>query len=350
MGLEVELEALEVLDAQQRRPFRLGGRAAPPQRVEQRARDVEVERIAELERPRLVGPQPDRAARVDFVPAGAILVQRAIDLGQRLRPDPPDRARRQLGSVAAVREIARAPQRGLQVAQDQDRVARLLGEQLAQLLRRDLLEVSLGQVAGELLDRLQTLADALGRLVVGALSEPRKRPPSLLQEALERAQPLQLVQQLAVVLARLLVLEAMLAEALDRVREVWRLGVAPGEEVVHPARFEAVPLAQRRLLAVQDLVQPLPQLLGGGVHPVALAQLAGFARELLAGAPRPPSPGSSVPPSSKPNWRIQSSASRAESPCSSSSESASSACFGSSENGCCVRVPTAVDARPHDRV
>ena len=130
---------------------------------------VEVERIAELERPRLVGPRHRRAARVDRVAARAILAQRAVDLGERLRADAADRARRQLGGVAAVREVAGAPQRGLEIAQDHERARRVLREQLAQLLGRDRLEVPLGEVPRQLLDRLETLADPLRRLVVRRL-------------------------------------------------------------------------------------------------------------------------------------------------------------------------------------
>jgi hypothetical protein len=73
----------------------------------------------------------------------------------------------------------------------------------------------------------------------------------------------------------------MVAEALDRLGQAPRLGVAALEEIVHARRFEAVPVAQRLLLAVEDALEPLAQLVGRAVHAVALLERAPLALELL---------------------------------------------------------------------
>ena len=107
----VALAQLEVVDAQldrqRERPAGRGARAALHRR-EQRAHDVDVERVAELEGPRLVGARQRGAARVDLVRAGPILARAPRRPGQRVRADAADRARRELRVAAAQEALARA--------------------------------------------------------------------------------------------------------------------------------------------------------------------------------------------------------------------------------------------------
>jgi len=68
------------------------------------------ERVAELEGPRLVRARRRDASALRLVAAGTALAQRAVHRGQRLGPDAPDRARRELEPVAARAQVAGVPQ------------------------------------------------------------------------------------------------------------------------------------------------------------------------------------------------------------------------------------------------
>ena len=84
-----------------------------------------------------------------------------------------------------------------------------------------------------------------------------------------RAQALERLEQLAIGARGLLVLEAVVAELLDRVGEVVRVGVAPLLELVHARRLEAVALAQALLLAVEQLLEAPGELLARAADLVA---------------------------------------------------------------------------------
>ena len=248
--------------------------------VQQGAHHVEVEGVAELEGARLVGSRERDASLHRIVAPRPALAERAVDRRQGRRADAADRARRELAPVGAAAQEARLAEAALEVADQDQRALRPLREQLPQRLGREGFEVPLRQVAGQAFEGLHALAEPLGLVVVGRLGAPEALA-ALLAELLEGAQALQLLEQRPEVRAGVLVLELVVAHALERVREAPVLGVAARQERVQPCRLEAVGGAQRPLLAVQDLVEAPPEILARAVQVVALLERADLALELV---------------------------------------------------------------------
>src|SRR5690606_36996734 len=97
----------------------------------------------------------------------------------------------------------------------------------------------------------------------------------------ERAQAVELLEQLLEGLARLGVREGPVAEALDAVGEALGRRVAALEELVHALRLVAALLALRGLLAIEDLLEAAAPILGRLVEPVALLERAPLGAQLL---------------------------------------------------------------------
>ena len=138
----------------------------------------------------------------------------------------------QLGTRRTVAEEAGPAHLALQVAQEHHRLGRIVGKQIPQLIRSQGLQVALGEIPRQPLQRFDLLADLLGGLVVRRLG-PAETPPLLPPEVLQRSKPFELREQLLKRLTGLGVFEFVVAKALDGIGEGMRLAVATVHEIVH---------------------------------------------------------------------------------------------------------------------
>jgi hypothetical protein len=190
----------------------------------------------------------------------------------------------QLGAFPARTQEAFLLQVFLEVAEPDDGQSSVFSQKLAQLLRGDALEIARAQIARHLLEGLEALADLLGGLVVGGLGAVEALA-ALLQELLELPQAIELGQELPEVVAGGTVLEGVVAKGLDGLRELSVLPMTSLQELVEPGRLEAVPVPQRRFLAIEHVVEPLAQGVVGLLHVVLLVEgvhlLAQIVEQLL---------------------------------------------------------------------
>ena len=131
-----------------------------------------------------------------------------------------------------------------------------------------------------MIQALDLLANALGRLVIGGF-RTTKTLPVLGEEPFELAQPIDLCDELPILRARLLVLEAVIAKALDCVRQTLEVAVLSVEEIVHASGLEAVTILHPLLLANADPIEAPLDVLERSIHPIALVERLGLGPELL---------------------------------------------------------------------
>jgi hypothetical protein len=179
---------------------------------------VEIEAVAELKGTGLVGTRNGDTAMDRLVTTRASLAQGSIDRGQGLCTDASDGAWRELGTPRSLAEEASPAHLALQLAQENQRLDGVVGEQIPQLIRSQRLQLALGEIPRQPLQRFDLLADLLGGPIVRRLGAA-EAPPLLPLEVLQCSKPLELREQLLKRLTGLGVLELVVAKALDGIGE-----------------------------------------------------------------------------------------------------------------------------------
>src|SRR5439155_4338307 len=130
---------LEVLGRDANRRAAAGAR----DRVLDRARDVEVQRVAELVGLVLVGALVPEARALDFVPAGAVLEEPAEQVAERALADAADALRRELHAPFTLFDEAGFLEHLGELGELRERTRRVVAEEVA-----DAVEVDLGELTG----------------------------------------------------------------------------------------------------------------------------------------------------------------------------------------------------------
>ena len=207
-------------------------------------------------------------------------LQRAVDVVERKLADAPDRARRELETGLAFAHVASLLEPAAQVAQDQQRLDAFVAGELAQLVERDRLEISLEQIARHLAQAFD-LAHQLERLFEGQALPAAKLLAVARLEVLERADLALLLHEVAIFGLGVRVFPLVGLEAAQRLGQALRQRLATCAELVQALRLFLVSAAQGGLFTVERVREPLPTLVEGVVHVAARHELARLLPQLL---------------------------------------------------------------------